>query len=118
MSGVSRKVWVMRKAPVSTGSEMRLRQRMTGEGWRFFSQYMIACEDDGQRYGLRVDFLVFFRGGDVVVEVKGKSHSWARQVEKDEWRENLLRKTGYRVVSVTDEEVKRDIEGCIARIRG
>ena len=115
---MSKKVWVLRKAPVSTGCEMRLRQRMSREGWRFFSQYMVACRDGRHKFGFRVDFLVFFPGGDVVVEVKGESHSWERQMEKDEWRENLLRKSGYRVVSVTDEEVKNDVDACIARIRG
>jgi len=114
---LSRKTWIMRKAPHSTSSEMLLRQRMRKEGWNFISSYGLACKSEGNTYTFTVDFLVFFPKRDVIVEVKGESHDWESRKEKDEWRENLLRKKGYPVVSVTDEEVNNTIEDCIKRIK-
>ena len=114
---MSRKTWVMRKAPHSTNSEMLLRQRMAKEEWHFFSGYGLACESEGNRYTFTVDFLVFFSERDIIVEVKGASHTWEAQQKKDEWREALLRKKGYPVVSVTDDEVNKNMDSCIERIR-
>lgn len=112
---MSTKTAIHLKAPKSTKAEMTLRRAMDKKGLRYYSQYTIRCVDeDGQRsWSFTVDFLVL---PDIVVEVKGESHTWSSQQEKDEWRENLLRQQGFKVVSVTDEEVDKNVEEVVRRI--
>ncbi|MCK4478459.1 DUF559 domain-containing protein [Candidatus Bathyarchaeota archaeon] len=108
------KTAVRLKAPKSTRAEMTLRRAMTKKGLRYFSQYMIRCVDGNDKaWTFTVDFLVH---SNTIVEVKGETHKWSRQQEKDDWRENLLRKQGFNVVTVTDEEVNKNIDECLKKI--
>jgi very-short-patch-repair endonuclease len=51
----------------------------------------------------------------LVVEVDGRCHERRRRA--DAWRDERLRRLGYRIVRIAAEDVLRDLAGVVARIR-
>jgi very-short-patch-repair endonuclease len=52
----------------------------------------------------------------LVIEVDGPCH--ARQRSADARRDRVLARLGWRAVRVSNDEVCRDVEGVVARLRG
>jgi len=75
----------------------------------FDYQHKIKCrDDDGRMWVFTVDFFIY---PDIVIEVDGdRVHGTKRQLQKMEWRDNLLRKHGYRVYHFWQSEIEYDIE--------
>ena len=84
--------------------EMHLRKR----GIPFRAQVPIRTREGR----FVVDFLVFER---CVVECEGGVHS--RTVQRDNWREALIRAAGFCVIRLANFQIYDDISGRIERIR-
>ena len=69
-----------------------------------------------KRYCL--DFAVFCRQGSIAIECDNKkAHSGSVQREKDRMKTAFLRRRGWIVVRLTEEEIISDLRGCVAQIR-
>lgn len=63
--------------------------------------------------GFIVDF--YCHAAELVVEVDGPVHE--RQREYDEQRDAVIKRCGLTILRVTNEEIERDIEGVLSKIR-
>jgi very-short-patch-repair endonuclease len=91
-----------------TAAEARLWSRLRNgqlDGFKFRRQFAIS------------DFIADFccRQRKLVIEVDGGQHYEER--EKDVWRERLLAARGYRVLRFWNDEVLKNTEGVLEKIR-
>ncbi len=105
-----------------TGEKMRLarelRRRMTPEE-RILWQHLRAHRLQGLHFrrqqvidGFVVDFYCY--AASLVVEVDGEVHK--AQAEYDAERHRALGQRGLRVLRIANEDVRRDVDGVLARI--
>jgi very-short-patch-repair endonuclease len=92
-----------------TSAEARLWRALRNrqlDRWKFRRQHPI------DRYV--VDFVTV--AGKLVVEVDGATHSTRRELSQDSRRTERLEALGFRVVRVTNEEVRTNLEGVMQMI--
>lgn len=69
-----------------------------------------------KRYCL--DFAIFCRQGSVAVECDNKkAHSSSRQREKDKLKNTFLRRCGWVVIHLLEDDIVSDLECCIIRVK-
>ena len=92
-----------------TPAEKRLWQELRGNklGVRFRRQQVIQ--------GFIVDF--YCHGADLVIEVDGDVHDEEMQKDEDARRDTVLKDLGLQVVRFRNEEVLKDFQQVIGRIR-
>jgi len=92
-----------------TPAEKRLWQELRGNklGVRFRRQQVIQ--------GFIVDF--YCHGADLVIEVDGDVHDEEMQKDEDARRDTVLKDLGLQVVRFRNEEVLKDLQQVIGRIR-
>lgn len=64
--------------------------------------------------GFNVDVLVT---PNVVVEIDGATHDRERRKEKDEWKDEILRQHGFKVLRFQDKQIWCDLDGVIQQIQ-
>lgn len=70
----------------------------------------------GKRY--YVDFAVFCRYGAIAIECDNKkAHSGARQKKKDEIKNRALKRVGWTVIRLQEENMTRDLRGCMQKVK-
>jgi very-short-patch-repair endonuclease len=80
----------------------------------FFTQPSI--QQASQEY--RIDFVVFYGGRAVVVELWGHDfHKTPEQQDHDTNRERWLQSRGLSVVRFTGRQINRDVQGCVNELR-
>ena len=92
-----------------TDAEARLWRALRNrqlDRWKFRRQHAIG------RYV--VDFVTL--SGKLVVEVDGATHSTKPEVARDERRTRDLESRGYQVLRVTNDDVRRNLDGVLAAI--
>jgi len=83
-------------------------------GIKAISQYYFLSSK--KRYGL--DFAVFCKQGSIAIECDNKkAHSGLRQQKKDKMKNNFLRKQGWTVIRLPEQDIVSDLKGCIVRIK-
>ena len=83
-------------------------------GIKAISQYYFLSSK--KRYGL--DFAVFCKRGSIAIECDNKkAHSGLRQQEKDKMKNNFLRRQGWTVIRLPEQDIVSDLKGCIVRIK-
>jgi very-short-patch-repair endonuclease len=75
-------------------------------------QQPIIFEYNGKNRVFVADF--YCHECKIVIEIDGKIHE--EQKEYDEYREYIINKLGFRVVRITNEEIKEGLEEVIERI--
>ena len=65
------------------------------------------------------DYIVDFSCNEkkVVIEVDGSQHNSSKGIAKDKIRDNHLSNAGYKVLRFWDDEIDKNIEGVLERIR-
>lgn len=99
-----------------TMSEALLWEALRGRklaGKKFLRQHPIRFELDGRSRFFIADFYCYEE--KLVVEVDGKIHM--RQKDYDDARSAIIRNLGMKVVRFGNEEVQRDLESVLDRIR-
>jgi len=82
-------------------------------GIRAVPQYRLKGK---RRYCL--DFAVFCKKGDVAIECDNKkAHAGSLQRKKDRAKDAYLKKNGWTVIRLPEDDVISDLEGCISRVR-
>ena len=95
--------------------EDRLAGALLQEGFRIGRQVKIFLRGFAEQVGVpyyRVDFLV---EGTLVVEVDSYSHRKERRAW-DQQRDAILRRLGYHVIRLTNEEIQTGLANCVGRI--
>ena len=70
----------------------------------------------GRRYCL--DFAVFCEQGAIAIECDNKkAHSSAGQREKDKIKNAFLRRRGWLVIRLSEDDIISDLKGCITRVK-
>ena len=81
---------------------------------RTISQYYVLSNK--KRYCL--DFAVFCKRGSIAIECDNKkAHSSLHQREKDKIKNNFLRKQGWTVIRLPEDDIVSYLKGCIIRIK-
>ena len=84
---------------------------LADHGINFVTEESIDCGTDGT---FQVDIYIYPK---VIVEVDGASHTRERRREKDAWKDRVLAKHGFLVVRITEQEIQKELAGCVARIQ-
>ena len=97
-------------APIEEILEHGLRQA----GIKTIAQHYVLSGK--KRYCL--DFAVFCQQGSIAIECDNKkAHSGLVQREKDKIKNAFLRKRGWIVIRLPEEEIVSDLRGCVVRIK-
>ena len=97
-----------------TPTEEMLKGALRRAGIKASRQHYVRS--GGERY--YVDFAIFCRYGAIVIECDNtKAHSGARQKENDRRKNRALRRVGWTVIRLPEEDMLRDLEGCVQRIK-
>lgn len=89
-----------------TPCELILEKAMASAGLKFKVQHQVGC--------YWADF--YIADGSIVIEVDGTIHNTPTQKEYDARRNRWMGNMGYAVVRFTNEQVKTDISGVLAKI--
>ncbi|PJB99645.1 MAG: hypothetical protein CO077_00680 [Candidatus Nealsonbacteria bacterium CG_4_9_14_0_8_um_filter_35_12] len=83
-------------------------------GIRAIPQYYVKGEE--KRYFL--DFAIFCQKGMIAIECDNKKvHSIPSQKKKDKIKNNFLRKYGWTVIRLPEDDIVSNLPGCIKRIK-
>lgn len=63
----------------------------------------------------RADFLISYQGKDIVIEINGQEHDLHK--DKDEERENVLKRNGFQVITIKNEELNNRIDSVMQQLR-
>lgn len=97
--------------------EAKLSLALNSEGVPHKRQVKIPFDHITGRAGVPYYVVDFLIGPCLIVEVDGRTHqTWGRV--RDIERDAVLRQMGYQVIRITNDEVNRDMSGCINRVMG
>ncbi|MDP2946462.1 MAG: DUF559 domain-containing protein [bacterium] len=95
-------------------TEQMVKTGLKEAGIKAAAQYYVLGEK--RRYCL--DLAVFCKQGSIAIECDNKkAHSGLCQREKDKVKDVFLRKHGWIVIRLPEEEIVSDLKGCIVRIK-
>jgi 5-methyltetrahydrofolate--homocysteine methyltransferase len=96
-----------------TATEILLHRHLQLAGIRHIEQHPIRVNQSGLRF---VDF--YLLKYQMIIEVDGVYHNAPEQKKKDEKRFDQLRRVrpGWKILVITDKEIKKDIKKVIERI--
>lgn len=80
---------------------------------KFYRQYPIFHDITGRETFFIADF--YCHEERLVVEIDGKLHQY--KVEEDKDRTEILRDLGLKVIRFTNDEIEKDIEGVLLRLK-
>jgi very-short-patch-repair endonuclease len=96
--------------------ERMLKDELAKAGIRAFPEFTVSLEP-GRRY--RLDFAVFCARGPLAIECDGAEfHSIPAQRRRDRTRDRRLKKAGWTVVRLKEEEIVRNASACARRVTG
>lgn len=78
------------------------------------SQYNVKCGN--KRF--RLDFALFCRHGAIAIECDNKkAHSGRAHTQKDKIKDTLLKRAGWTVIRLPEEDIISDLKGCILKVK-
>ena len=82
------------------------------QGLKFFRQYPISCDFDGNKKTFVADF--YCAECKLVVELDGKIHE--QQKEHDKLRTILINQKGISVMRFTNDQITQDMQGILSSV--